>query len=252
MKLSNSNFFIIVIILIILLFIYFYKSNIQNNQIINDNNNEITNLCNIINNDNLNNELKEVYILKNIFSKEECDYIIKESEDYAVVNGWKTQRHEYSPTIDNDIKNIVNLTYLIENKIYSKIIPYYNKYYNIPENILGIDETFIVKYSIGGQTYLEPHKDADDFSFVVTLNNDFVGGGTYFLNTQKKVTSNIGDVVIFCGKNKHMGLEITEGTRYILAGFLSLNKNSYCDDMDPNIESEKGKISKETFINYLH
>jgi len=253
MKSTKSKIVIIVIVLIILFIISFYGSYInQKNIILHDKKNELQNICHKVNSENLPEDLKKVYILKDVLSKEDCDYIIKESEDYALEHGWKQDRHEHYPTTDNDIKNIKNLSYLIENMVYRKIIPYYSHYYNIPSHLLGIDETFIVKYSIGGQNYLEPHVDGDDFGFVITLNKDFVGGGTYFLNTENKVTSDIGDAVIFCGKNRHMGLEITEGTRYILAGFLSLKHHTFCDNVKKSMEENKDTTNKENFTNYLH
>ena len=213
---------LIIVILIILITIIYNNYN---------NNDDITELCLKINSDKLNDNLKEVYVISNVLSLEECNYIINESEIYGSIYGWKNDRHEYHPTVDNDIKNIPNLKHFIENMVYKKIIPKYEHYYNIPTHKLNIDEIFIVKYSIGGQTFLEPHIDGDEFSFVITLNNNFTGGGTYFINTKEKINSTIGSAVIFCGKNKHMGLEITSGTRYILAGFLSFN-NKYCDTIN--------------------
>jgi hypothetical protein len=192
--------------------------------------NNLMSICKSINNEHLDTTFQQVYVIPNVFSLEECNYIIKCSEEYASKNGWKKDRHKYYPTTDNDIKNISDISYLIENRVYSKLVPEFGNLFNIPNDILGIDETFVVKYTIGGQKYLEPHQDGDDFSFVIKLNDDFKGGGTYFLNLKKKINCSLGSAVIFCGKNRHMGLEITSGTRYILAGFLSLKKQGFCEE----------------------
>jgi len=220
--------FIILCTLCVLYYIIIYNNN--NNSFITDAN-KIKELCLRINDKPLDDTLNKVYILTNVLSLEECAHIIKESENYASEYSWKKDRHDYYPTTDNEIRDIPELTYIIENRVYSKLIPFYKSYYNIPSDVLGIDETFVVKYSIGGQQYLEQHTDGCDFSFVITLNNDFKGGGTYFVNLEKQVNAPIGSAVIFCSKNKHMGVEITEGTRYILTGFLSLKKKKYCDEV---------------------
>ena len=107
-------------------------------------------------------------------------------------------------------------------------MPYFEKLYNLPPNFLGVDETFVVKYAIGEQEFLAKHKDGDDLSFVIVLNDDFEGGGTYFINAKDRVEAPVGSVVIFCGANEHMGVKITQGVRYILTGFLSLQGKKYC------------------------
>jgi hypothetical protein len=202
---------------------------------------ELTELCYKIHADKLDENLNQVYIVPNVLTLEECNYIIDESEAYADLYEWKNDRHANYPTVDNDTKNIPNLKEFIENMVYNKIIPEYSKYYNIPSNIININETFVVKYSIGGQTFLEPHTDGSEFSFVLKLNDDFIGGGTYFVDINKKISTSIGSAVIFCGKNKHMGLEITQGTRYILAGFLNIENKLFCENQTENEEIENFK-----------
>ena len=108
-------------------------------------------------------------------------------------------------------------------------------------SIEGASPFIVVKYSIGGQTFLEPHTDGSEFSFVLKLNDDFIGGGTYFVDINKKISTSIGSAVIFCGKNKHMGLEITQGTRYILAGFLNIENKLFCENQTENEEIENFK-----------
>lgn len=178
-------------------------------------------------------EFNGVYKLENILTKSECDWIIYESELYAQDNGWSLNRHDNYPTIDNEITNEMNINYFLQNIIYTKIIPEFSRF-NINTKYLGLDELFIVKYKYPKypnnnnkktQVSLQQHTDDDDFSFVITLNDSFTGGGTKFKG-MPTIQTNVGDVLIFCGKHKHQGVPITSGTRYIIAGFTSnFNKN---------------------------
>jgi hypothetical protein len=172
----------------------------------------------------LNDTYKKVYVLEeNVLTKKECNWIIYESEVYAKKNGWTTKRHIAYPTVDNPIKNIEPINYFILNIIYTQIFPSYEKYYNIDSRFLGISDLFIVKYSVDkGMNELEYHEDGSIFSFIITLNDDFTGGGTRFINLNEDITGSVGSCVIFCGKNTHGGIKITSGTRYIIAGFLNV------------------------------
>lgn len=173
---------------------------------------------------NLNEEYKKVYVIEeNVFTQKECNWIIYESEVYAKKHGWTTKRHINYPTVDNPVMNIEPINFFVHNIVYTKIMPSYKKYYNIDSMFLGIRDLFIVKYSVDkGMKELEYHEDGSIFSFVITLNDDFEGGGTRFINIDKDITSTAGNCVIFCGKNTHGGIKITSGTRYIIAGFLDL------------------------------
>ena len=185
------------------------------------------------------NKNKKYQIINKIFSKEFCVDIIDESENYASKYKWKTDRHEYYPTVDNLIvKEMVMydpIMKIIKTTIFNKIA----KLYDINPSYLGINEVFIIKYSIGGQTYLDFHKDGSEFSFIIALNDDFDGGGTKFKYNNKTVKLNTGDCLIFSGQNEHKGLEITSGKRYILAGFLHYGEENYCEKYLNEIDKNK-------------
>ena len=53
--------------------------------------------------------------------------------------------------------------------------------------------------------------------------SDYTGGGTQFLNLEGHpcFRPSRGYATIFSGKNRHCGLAISQGTRFVLAGFLS-------------------------------
>jgi hypothetical protein len=214
--------YLFILFIIILIFYIIYKNIFTNN--------DIDKVCIKINNiENLDMNFQKVYILKNILSLKECKKVIKLSENYGLKNEWSKNRHISYPTTDILIKNIPDLNNFIENIVYTKIIPFYKLYYKIPSEFLVIDEIFIVKYSMNGQKLLRAHEDGSDFSFIITLNKDFSGGGTHFINLKEDITCSVGDTIIFCGKNRHKGIEITKGTRYILTGFLSFKNKEYCD-----------------------
>jgi len=175
------------------------------------------------------------------------------------LRGWTTSRHTYFPTTDNEISTIPALSYFLTNLVYTNVIPLFRRYFDIPAEILGIDEIFIVKYSSDGQRDLSPHQDGDDFSFVVSLSDpsDYAGGGTAFVGSGHvgndsamvdndnehvargsvpvpvpvPVRAPLGSTLLFCGQNNHSGVEVTEGSRYVLAGFLSIHSTKYCADL---------------------
>ena len=91
---------------------------------------------------------------------------------------------------------------------------------------LAIEDLFLAKYSAdkGQQSMLSEHRDDSELSFVITLNDTFQGGGTRFIadgsTTDTTVAPNCGAGVFFCGRRLHSGVQVVEGTRYILAGFV--------------------------------
>ena len=162
-----------------------------------------------------------VYILENVFTKKYCLRIIYEAERYAKVSGgWKNDRHAKYPTYDIDVRKIYSIENFICNVTYSSIIPQIAEKFNLEKEYLGVSELFIVKYCKEGQTKLIEHKDGSDFSFIIPLNKDYVGGGTKFKFLNDIIDPDIGNCTIFCGQHRHKGIEIKSGERYILTGFI--------------------------------
>ena len=103
----------------------------------------------------------------------------------------------------------------------------YKNIYNIDSSKLQIEEMFVAKYDatqINTQKSLEPHEDGSEFSFIIALNDDYIGGGTRFVQKNKTYKLKQGDVLLFCGQTKHEGLPINNGIRYILTGFINYGK----------------------------
>ena len=166
-------------------------------------------------------------VLRNVFSKEECDKIIQEGEEFASYYGWTTKRHDDYPTTDNQLDLNWRCYASIKHKIKKRLYPEYEKLFHIHTKKLKIEEIFLAKYDGNNnraQKSLEPHVDGCEFSFIIALNDNYKGGGTHFIKQNKTIHLKTGDVVIFCGQTKHAGLPVTQGVRYILPGFLYYGK----------------------------
>ena len=214
------KFFISIIILLILLFTIFYQGDYYKNE---------NRICYKIYDKN-----KFIYrtkILHNIFSKKECLNLINEGENYAKKYSWKKKRHDDYPTTDNEITKLWKNYNLINRKFENVISKEINKLFNLKNVKLLVNEYFLVKYNINGQRELQYHNDGSEFSFIIGLNEDFTGGGTHFKEKNKLIKLGIGDCVIFCGQNKHKGVKIDSGTRYILTGFIDIHKKNYCENL---------------------
>jgi hypothetical protein len=217
MDFNKKNYFKLFFIIIIIIVIFLLYHNDL------DVDNELFTIYN--NNDYLNK-----YTMKNFFTQDQTKEILKESDIFAKKNGWMKTRHNNYPTTDNEITQSWNSFNMINNYVKNKIFPFVQKKYKVKKSKLRLSEIFIVRYSIGEgeQDELEYHIDHSDFSFIVSLNDDYTGGGTHFYSTNDTVKLDVGDCLIFSGKNKHKGNKIFSGQRYILAGFIfCLDGNGY-------------------------
>jgi len=173
---------------------------------------------------------EKYYVFKKLLTKNNCYKIINEAEDYGKKNNWTKKRHEHYPTYDNQVteewKCYPFIKNICEKYMYKKI----SELYNINSYDIGINEIFVVKYDMIHQRRLDAHRDGSEFSFIIALNEDYSDGGTYFTNTKKHIEFETGDCLVFSGQNEHKGLEITSGTRYIIAGFLHFKSCDYCEN----------------------
>ena len=89
---------------------------------------------------------------------------------------------------------------------------------------------FVVRYDYNKQPELKIHTDTGHISFNILLNDEFEGGGTRFITSIGDEIYNFtvkpqkGQVLLHSARIKHEGLKITNGTRYILVGFLNVDR----------------------------
>jgi hypothetical protein len=190
-----------------------------------------------------------------ILSLNECSLIIHSAESAArVQGGWNTSRHRWYPTTDisaYSIKELISPPAIsssitlssssalplikfndwINRTVHQLIFPLLSQSYNIPPEDYLIQDLFIVKYDLNGQTSLPVHRDSSMVTFNIALSQegeDYHGGGTRFLITDPLVT-NVprGYMMSHESKVYHSGHPITSGTRYILIGFVNVRSSFF-------------------------
>ena len=96
----------------------------------------------------------------------------------------------------------------------------------IPHLVLDTREPHVVKYDLSRmeRQKLDMHTDRSVWTFIIALTegrgHDYAGGGTYFEKLNATIHLQRGQMLIFRGKLRHRGVKITDGTRYLLVGFL--------------------------------
>lgn len=121
-----------------------------------------------------------------------------------------------------------------------------------------LHDCFVVRYDAKRQRYLPPHYDESTISFIIPLNDDFSGGGTYIHSLRRVVAPPIGGMVTFCGGELlHGGDPIIEGVRYILAAFCYVDliesdnetaiKKFFPNDTNNALYKAKQSSDKEAF-----
>ena len=175
---------------------------------------------------------KEYTVIKQLVSPTVCKSIINEAEDYASIYSWTTKRHDNYPTTDNEITYDWNTYNHISHVVYNTIFKEVERLYSVSAQKLGINEMFVAKYQgkKNKQSSLGTHVDGSEFSFIIALNDNYSGGGTHFVDQNKTIRLNTGDCLVFSGRNRHKGLSVTDGTRYILTGFLNFKSHDYCNE----------------------
>ena len=185
----------------------------------------------------LSEEYSKVYISKNnILTKTECNNIVRDTEIFASKSGWGKTRHVAYPTTDLSVDNVPALQWVTA-KIKQLLLPRFEQLFQLKTNCMYIDDMFVAKYEYkeGKQAGLNEHEDGSPWSFVIPLNEciEFDGGGTQFVYLEPGLfRPKQGKCVMFSGKNRHSGVPITRGVRYILAGFLGDNSNYAPDDFE--------------------
>ncbi|GAN05177.1 hypothetical protein MAM1_0084d04646 [Mucor ambiguus] len=153
-----------------------------------------------------------------LLSQSECQHVLdtcrRETE-------WTTDRHSAFATTDIPIRNHDQLAFL-ETLIKDRLFDELAHHYGFKTADLEFRDVFLVKYSANGQKGLRLHTDGCLFSLTLLISHehDFQGGGTYYGSIDKVVHLKQGDAAYHAARVMHSGIDITQGVRYILVGFV--------------------------------
>ena len=154
-----------------------------------------------------------------LFNKEFCEKVIREAEHCAK---WQRKRHQFYPTTD------MLLTEFGFDEIYHRVLVEYvypmsiHKWHlegKVWEDLAS--ENFIIKYDASVQGHLSLHHDNGSISCVLALNDDFVGGGTYFEKYKVLHNGKVGHISVHPSviTHRHGGRPVEEGQRFIIVSF---------------------------------
>ena len=163
--------------------------------------------------------VRNVYVTESV-SVMDCNRIL----DLVRQTQWTTQRHYAVPTMDVPIHTIPELLKWFNKWFFQQVIPLLRGQFKTTANFY-VHDAFIVRYDASASNcFLPMHTDESTHSLVLALNENFVGGGTYFSDSGKVVRLRTGQVLTFRGdSHEHGGEVVVEGTRYILTAFMYLD-----------------------------
>ncbi len=189
---------------------------------------DVPNLALSIEEEKINNVGTDIYKVP-IFTETFCNevsYLIQTLEEEK----WTSGRHANYPTNDMLLDDI-GLGDVYRSVVFNFLIPIALQLFRMPhdateEKILRQDfwsEDFLVRYLPYKQKALGIHHDNSYFTYNVALNENFVGGGTYFEKHDITVTVPAGYGVLAPGlvTHKHGARPISKGERYMVVSFIS-------------------------------
>jgi tetratricopeptide (TPR) repeat protein len=161
--------------------------------------------------------VNQAFVTKEVISRETCQQVIR----WAESGEWTTQRHYAVPTHDVPVHTVPKLLDWSKRLFKTSIQPILVSQFGLSPHFY-IHDAFCVKYEGGSfSNHLPIHVDESTHSFVLALNDDYEGGGTYFYDEDTTVHLKTGDLLSFKGDSVYHGGEVlTQGTRYIIAAFL--------------------------------
>ena len=167
-----------------------------------------------------------------VATSDECAWVITAADAHAIERGgWSMDgHHDAHPTTDILVSESEALREWLRSKLERVITPALCAQFHLTPDQIWLEDAFIIKYEAteGGQPGLGFHRDDSELSFNILLSDPgaFQGGGTSFEldgiedGLTRTVEPERGDMISHYGGLRHSGREVTEGTRYLLAGFV--------------------------------
>ena len=154
-----------------------------------------------------------------LLTKEFCNHLIIQAETRGQ---WTERRHEFYPTYDMTLDAIdmqEDYCEILKEYVYPAAIHKWKLEGETWNNLKF--ENFIIKYLPENQSHLSLHHDYSKITSIVSLNQEFNGGGTYFERQKFLLKNPTGYVSIHPGSitHRHGARPITDGVRYMLVTF---------------------------------
>lgn len=155
---------------------------------------------------------ESIYLKNNFLSDAECDFLVSYFEDRES----STYYYECNKT------NTLLLRSSTVDNIDDQLKPFFNKIQNLitklEDSNLYVNVSEIVKWP-SDSSKMNPHLDREDdlFGIIIYLNDDFIGGKTYFENGIM-ITPKKGSILFFTGNKIRHGVTSSFGNdRFTLA-----------------------------------
>tara|TARA_R110000744_G_C19103331_1_gene533862 strand:- start:93 stop:665 length:573 start_codon:yes stop_codon:yes gene_type:complete len=178
-------------------------------------------------------------IFPNAFSNEWCDHIIKIFEDNQKLHKSRKESENTTPIHKDDMSTFlqhidIESSNNFIDEFYKKIYPIYStKYFGLDQGDFHTIKELKVQKTLPSQGYHIWHHEDGGLSssfrkavYTVYLNDVKEGGETEFLYQSLRVPPKKGTVCIFPAGyyHQHRGNPPLSGKKYILTGWLELNK----------------------------
>ncbi|ETV97571.1 hypothetical protein, variant [Aphanomyces invadans] len=180
-----------------------------------------------------------------LLTKDECANVVDIVHAFhrETLDGrWGTVRHSSVKTTDVAVEDIPSLRPWLKVLLQSRVYPFLHACFpSLADHTTMMDpvtmqsrcrvhDAFIVRYDeVDESLSLPEHNDTSVTSVVVSLNDRFQGGGTWFEALGHVVDADVGHAVAFAGPLRHGGHAITSGCRLILVLFLYVDGFAYGD-----------------------
>jgi len=185
--------------------------------------------------------LDTVVEFEDLLAPNEARALLDAARVTAETNGWGAATHEKYGTKDVKIRDLKSTAAqkIFQDKLAAPLIEAIGEYFELPPKSVVVDDAFIVRYATDSQRGLSFHRDGSIVSSIVTLSdeNDYVGGGTEFLDGSVYRPSQ-GGGILFGGQRLHGGVEIERGARYICTIFFKCGGLS-CRDLAVKKDKEE-------------
>lgn len=151
-----------------------------------------------------------VVSLPNVLSDIESNIVISTAEKHASRKGGWTKGHRSNvATTELSLLSVFgSQSEVFYELVGSLIFPGISKHYGVNQTDLFLSSLSIIKYdaSASEQSAMEGHNDDSTFSFAITLNDGFSGGGIQFMASDEIWTVPIGTAVLYSGQLVHAGM----------------------------------------------